>query len=70
MEHLTIIDNTLEEGDEISAAELHALLLEAGVSVPILKYNPIYSAETIDACMCNKMLHIICDKTYVASYRV
>ena len=42
MEHLTIIDNTLEEDDKISAAELYALLLEAGVRLSILKYNPIY----------------------------
>ena len=35
MEYLTVIDNTLEEDDETSAAELHALLLEAGVRVSI-----------------------------------
>ena len=28
MKHLEIIDNTLEEGDKILAAELHALLLK------------------------------------------
>ena len=61
---------TLEEDDKTSAVEMHALLFEAAVSVSILNYNPIYSAGTIDACMHNKMLHIICDKTYVASYRV
>ena len=65
MKRFAIIDNTLEENDKILAAELHALLLEAGVSVSILKYNPIYSAEIIDACMHNKMLDIICDKTYM-----
>ena len=70
MEHIEVIDNTLEEDYEISATELHALLLEAGVSVSILKYDPIYSAETIDTCTHNKMLHIVCDITYVASSRV
>ena len=30
MEHLAIIDNTLEEDDETSAVELHNLLLEVG----------------------------------------
>ena len=67
MEHLAIIDNTLEEDDETSAAELHALLLETGVKVSILKYNPIYSAESIDAYMRSKMLDIVCDKTYIVT---
>ena len=65
MEHLAIIDNILEEDDKTLAAELHALLLEAGVRVSILKYNSINLAETKDACMHSKTLDIICDKTYV-----
>ena len=37
MEHLVIINNTLEEDDKTLAAELHAFLVEAGVRVSILK---------------------------------